>query len=39
MTSGTWLHDHESLAAVIFIALSLALIGVFAWVERRFFRK
>jgi hypothetical protein len=39
MTSGAWLRDHESLAAVIFIALSLALIGVFAWVERRFLRK
>jgi len=39
MTSGTWLRDHESLAAVIFIALSLALIGVFGWLERRFLSK
>jgi ABC-type amino acid transport system permease subunit len=39
MTSGTWLRDHESLAALVFIVLSLALTGVFAWLERRYFRK
>jgi ABC-type amino acid transport system permease subunit len=39
MTSGTWLHDHESLAALVFIILSLGLTGVFAWLERRFFHR
>jgi hypothetical protein len=39
MTSGSWLQDHESLAAFVFILLSLALTGAFAWLERRFFRK
>jgi predicted lipid-binding transport protein (Tim44 family) len=39
MTSETWLRDHESLAALVFIILSLALIAVFTWVERRFFQK
>jgi hypothetical protein len=39
MISGTWLRDHEGLAAVVFILLSLALIGTFAWVERRFLQK
>lgn len=39
MTSGTWLRDHESLAALVFILVSLALTGVFAWLERRFFHK
>ncbi|HMC30330.1 MAG TPA: hypothetical protein VKL99_05805 [Candidatus Angelobacter sp.] len=39
MTSGTWLQDHESLAALVFIILSLALIGAFTWLERRFFHK
>jgi len=39
MTSGTWLRDHESLAAVVFIVLSLALTGAFAWLERRFLHK
>jgi len=39
MISGTWLHNHEVLAAGIYILLSLALIGAFTWVERRFLRK
>jgi hypothetical protein len=39
MTSGIWLHDHESLAALVFIILSLGLTGVFAWLERRFFHR
>ena len=39
MTSGTWLRDHESAAAVVFILLSLVLTAVFAWVEKHFFRK
>jgi len=34
-----WLREHEILAALIFIVLSLALIAALAWVERRFFRK
>jgi hypothetical protein len=37
MISGTWLRDHESLAALVFVALSLGLTGFFAWLERRFF--
>jgi ABC-type Fe3+ transport system permease subunit len=39
MTSGTWLHDHESLAAALFVILSLGLTGAFALLERRFVRK
>jgi hypothetical protein len=39
MIVGTWLRDHESLAALVFTALSLALVGAFTWVERRFLRK
>lgn len=39
MKDGTWLRDHEALAALIFTALSLALIGAFAWVERRFLQR
>jgi hypothetical protein len=39
MNSGTWLRDHESLAAVVFIALSILLIGAFMWLERRYLQK
>jgi hypothetical protein len=39
MTSGTWLREHEALAAFIFIVISLTIIGVFTWVERRLLRK
>jgi hypothetical protein len=39
MTSGTWLQDHESLAAFIFVMLAMALTGLFAWLERRFFHR
>jgi uncharacterized membrane protein len=39
MTSETWLHDHESLAALVFVVLSLGLTGAFALLERRFLRK
>jgi hypothetical protein len=39
MTSGTWLHDHESLAALVFIILSLGLTAGLAWLERRFFHR
>ena len=39
MTSGTWLREHEALAAFIFIVISLTIMGVFTWVERRFFHK
>jgi hypothetical protein len=30
-----WMHEHEALAATIFIAISLALIGLLAFLERR----
>jgi ABC-type amino acid transport system permease subunit len=39
MSSGNWLQEHEALAAIIFVALSIALTGLFAWLERSFFRK
>jgi ABC-type amino acid transport system permease subunit len=39
MFSSTWLRDHESLAALVFIILSLGLTGIFSWVERRFFHR
>jgi len=39
MFSGEWLRQHEVLAAIVFIALSVALTGFFAWLERRFFRQ
>jgi hypothetical protein len=39
MTSATWLRDHETLAALVFIMISLSLIGAFTWVERRFLQK
>jgi len=39
MTSATWLHNHEALAAFIFIVISLTIMGVFTWVERRFLQK
>jgi ABC-type arginine/histidine transport system permease subunit len=39
MISGTWLRDHETLAAIVYILLSIVLIGAFTWVERRFLQK
>jgi hypothetical protein len=39
MTSGIWLREHEALAAFIFIVISLTIMGVFTWVERRFLQK
>jgi len=39
MISGTWLRDHESLATLVFVILSLGLTGAFALLERRFLRK
>jgi hypothetical protein len=39
MFPGVWLREHEFLAAVVFIVISFGLIGVFAWLERRFFPK
>jgi len=37
MFSENWLQQHEVLAAVVFVTLSIALTGFFAWLERRFF--
>jgi ABC-type amino acid transport system permease subunit len=37
MTSG-WLREHNAFAAVVFVAISLALTGLFAWLERHFKR-
>jgi ABC-type amino acid transport system permease subunit len=31
-----WMNQHEVLAAVIFVALSFALIAAFAYLERRY---
>jgi hypothetical protein len=39
MASGTWLQQHEALAAFIFVVLAVALTGIFAWLERRFFHR
>jgi hypothetical protein len=39
MSSGNWLQEHEALAAIIFVVLSIVLTGFFAWLERRFFRQ
>jgi len=39
MSSGNWLQEHEALAAIIFVVLSIALTGFVAWLERRFFRQ
>ncbi len=39
MHSGKWLQEHEALAAIIFVTLSIGLTGFFAWVERRLFQK
>jgi hypothetical protein len=39
MSSGNWLQEHEVLAAVVFVTLSILLTGFFAWLERRFFQK
>jgi hypothetical protein len=39
MIDSTWLRDHESLAALVFTVLSLALVGAFTWMERRFLHK
>jgi hypothetical protein len=39
MISGKWLHEHEALAALVFIIVSLTLTGLFALLERRHRRK
>jgi hypothetical protein len=39
MFSANWLQQHEALAAIIFVTLSIAITGFFAWLERRFFRQ
>jgi hypothetical protein len=39
MFSGKWVQEHEVLAAVVFVTLSIGLTGFFAWLERRFFRQ
>jgi len=39
MSSGNWLQEHEALAAIVFVTLSILLTGFFAWLERRFFQK
>jgi hypothetical protein len=39
MISGNWLQEHEALAAIIFVMLSIVLTGFFAWLEQRFFHK
>jgi len=39
MSSGNWLQEHEALAALIFVTLSISLTGVFAWLERLLFQK
>jgi len=39
MFSEKWLQDHEVLAAVVFVTLSLGLTGFFAWLEQRLFQK
>lgn len=39
MFSEKWLQDHEVLAAVVFVSLSILLTGFFAWLERIFFQK
>jgi ABC-type amino acid transport system permease subunit len=39
MFSANWLQEHEVLAAIVFITLSVLLTGFFAWLERRFFQK
>jgi len=39
MISRAWMHDHEFLSALVYIAISLALIGAFTWVERRYLQK
>jgi hypothetical protein len=36
MAMAHWMAEHEALAAAIFVALSLALIALFAAVERRY---
>ena len=39
MTSAKWLQEHEALAAIIFVTLSIVLTCFFAWLERLFFQK
>jgi hypothetical protein len=39
MFSERWLQEHEVLAAVVFVTLSILLTGFFGWLERRFFQK
>jgi hypothetical protein len=38
MASSQWMQEHEALAAIFFIAVSLALIALFVFLERRFRR-
>jgi hypothetical protein len=39
MILGTWMREHEALAAAVFVAAALALMGFFALVERRLKRQ
>ncbi|HKV94411.1 MAG TPA: hypothetical protein VJW20_17825 [Candidatus Angelobacter sp.] len=39
MISSAWMHDHEFLSALVYIVLSLAFIGAFSWIERRYLQK
>jgi ABC-type amino acid transport system permease subunit len=39
MASAQWMHENEALAAILFIAVSLALMGLFDLLERRFKRR
>jgi hypothetical protein len=39
MNLGTWMREHEVLAAAVFVAAALALMGLFALVERRLKRQ
>jgi hypothetical protein len=39
MISKAWMRDHEFLSALVYILISLALIGAFTWVERRYLQK
>jgi len=38
MILAKWMNEHEVLAATFFVAVSLALMGLFALLERRFKR-
>jgi len=39
MELGTWMRDHEALAAAVFVAAALALMGFFTLLERRLKRQ